>query len=62
MELDILKACANLGQGWGSLGDSGKKRRRMEGGLQQKRDKEQSRLLSVGRDRQIYTQKQTLIP
>lgn len=62
MELDILKACANLGQGWGSWGDSGKKRRRMEGGLQQKRDKEQSRLLSVGRDRQIYTQKRTLIP
>lgn len=35
MELDRLKACANLaGQGWGSWGDSGEKGRRTERSLQ----------------------------
>ena len=62
MELDILKACANLaGQRWGSWDDSGEKGRRMEGSLQHTWDKERSRLLSVGRDRQtdIHTKANT---
>ena len=57
MELDRLKACANLaGQGWGSWGDSGEKGR-TERSLQHTWDKERSRLLSVVRGRHRYTYK-----